>query len=690
MDGDLGTSESAIICSIHSLPGSHCTQPPLAIISQVAVSATANSATLTYLTPVGASQDLVLVNSLSDASAMFTAQDPGLTLSHSLTFPSLQPWTSYSYDIYVDGSDIYTGYFSTLALTNLIVSTSDISASLSFTTPAGPAAATVRIYDPNDLAHPLASVADGAPALNHKLDFTALLVPQTTYHYDISLGGGPIDTGALVTTPAPAVIGVHKGACGVGATHTSDPLSGRDTCAYTLPMPPDGASVASCSGAGAGASISYAWSPTTANAGYGCPAGTMLWTTGPGAFTCVIQNATPPQDYEDPQYTCDVATGHFSYTFSPHDPVIGPIAHKYLAQYVRSATSATQGLALGVRRGWVEDYYYFGQANAAKALNVSQNSLFAIGSNSKTFNGGLVARYATDPSLAGAHVALSDQVNAYLPAAYQVTSPKSLITLRELGDFTSGIPRDPMSQTTLQLFAELAQVTQLHNPPGSTWEYSNYSSMLLGRLLETRVGTPWETLLQQNLTGPLGMSDTAPILAENGAPAFLLSADQMTRATLPYDCTGNPCVVYNGITSLSQNYNPTSPAVYNPAGGLLSSPKDMMTWLRVNMGYASGGWISPAFLQTSRSGVGWDTAMPSSTLNAAVHVATNLTSLMNNPACKPIVIKDGDLSLGAAGWLSTIGYEPDLGTGAFALSNSHEFDAQGIVEAILNDLPAAP
>jgi CubicO group peptidase (beta-lactamase class C family) len=66
---------------------------------------------------------------------------------------------------------------------------------------------------------------------------------------------------------------------------------------------------------------------------------------------------------------------------------------------------------------------------------------------------------------------------------------------------------------------ELLELTPM-NPVG-TYEYANGGYIIVGAMLETITGTPWETLMQDQLFGPLGMTSSG-----FGAPGTIGQLDQ--------------------------------------------------------------------------------------------------------------------------------------------------------------------
>jgi D-alanyl-D-alanine carboxypeptidase len=141
---------------------------------------------------------------------------------------------------------------------------------------------------------------------------------------------------------------------------------------------------------------------------------------------------------------------------------------------------------------------------------------FRIGSVSKTFIATLVLTLAGQGRLR-----LDDPVGRYLPGLLPYPQP---ITVRQLLQHTSGLPRDLAPQytwTTLpevdsERFVHFGEAEAVHDStvqpllfaPGTGWSYSNTGYNVLAMLAE-RVGhAPLERLLATDIAGPLRLRDT--------------------------------------------------------------------------------------------------------------------------------------------------------------------------------------
>jgi CubicO group peptidase (beta-lactamase class C family) len=156
------------------------------------------------------------------------------------------------------------------------------------------------------------------------------------------------------------------------------------------------------------------------------------------------------------------------------------------------------------------------------------DSVFEIGSVTKTFTGLMLAQMVQQHE-----VRLDEPVRELLPKG-TVAAPASgpEITLVDLSAQRSGLPRlpDNLEPTDLAnpyagydakaLYAFVAK-HGVAMPAKPAFEYSNLGVGLLGQALADRAGMTYEALLAKEITGPLGMHDTAITLTPAMAKRFL-------------------------------------------------------------------------------------------------------------------------------------------------------------------------
>jgi D-alanyl-D-alanine-carboxypeptidase/D-alanyl-D-alanine-endopeptidase len=223
----------------------------------------------------------------------------------------------------------------------------------------------------------------------------------------------------------------------------------------------------------------------------------------------------------------------------------------------------------------------YGRVSRDSSRRPDPTTLFQIGSLSKTFTATLLAL-----RVKGGAVRLEDPVRQYLTQGDGRDTVPSSMTLLDLADHYSGLPRDTPSgrDSVPSLDQYLAAAGQCEAapgctvaPPGRRYAYSNYAYGVLGELLGTRDGftdstvSAWEQDNAANVTGPLGLSDTHSWFGWRALSAVDFDA-RRARATV-----GDP------PRQASPPYFPPAPFA-DAAAGLYSSANDMVKWLSFSMG----------------------------------------------------------------------------------------------------------
>ncbi|MEV7771165.1 serine hydrolase domain-containing protein [Kitasatospora sp. NPDC086791] len=185
---------------------------------------------------------------------------------------------------------------------------------------------------------------------------------------------------------------------------------------------------------------------------------------------------------------------------------------------------------------------------SAASAPCTPDTVFELGSVSKTFTALLLAAAAADGELA-----LDEPVERHLPPDWAPVTVRSggPIRLLHLATHTSGLPRLPpgllvgaVADWTGNPYAAFGEEqlrvaltrTTLRCAPGSRYRYSNYGVGLLGRLLAEAGGRPYGQLLAERVCRPLGLAATtcAPD-APNRAVGY-----RRGRAVPPWSIPGLP------------------------------------------------------------------------------------------------------------------------------------------------------
>ena len=125
------------------------------------------------------------------------------------------------------------------------------------------------------------------------------------------------------------------------------------------------------------------------------------------------------------------------------------------------------------------------------------------------------------------------------------------ITLLDLATHHSGLPQMPDNLKPADMRIRMRTIapristptlasTASPSPPCADFLYSNLGFGLLGQALANRAGTTYPNLVQEEVTGPLGMSDTVVSLSPEKRTRLIQGYDSSasSRAPLGLGCAG--------------------------------------------------------------------------------------------------------------------------------------------------------
>ena len=213
-------------------------------------------------------------------------------------------------------------------------------------------------------------------------------------------------------------------------------------------------------------------------------------------------------------------------------------------------------------------YYGFGQMSLIDSLKPDRNSIFEIASVTKTFTTALVA----DLELSG-EIEINTSIEQYMSVFKHISAKsKRTITLEDLINHTSGLPRNPTNTTTddsnrYQDYSvdDLNEYLSNFTIEDSTknYLYSNLAYLVLENAIETKMGTSYESLMQERIIEVLDMNDTH----------FVVPNEMRDRLVTPFR-TGQH------VDELDMGEFPAS-------GGLKTTAKDMLRFLEAQLGLYS-------------------------------------------------------------------------------------------------------
>lgn len=217
----------------------------------------------------------------------------------------------------------------------------------------------------------------------------------------------------------------------------------------------------------------------------------------------------------------------------------------------------TAGLAIAIiKDGKVYTYNYGETKKGNHQLPDPGNTLFEIGSISKTFTAILLA----DEVVKG-QMLLDDPISRYLPDSIPTMAYKGVpITLKTLSNHSSGLPRLPINlykkgdpiddpyknYDTQRMYIYLKNFKPFREV-GVNYEYSNFAVGLLGNILATHNRTSYDILLASRITGPLKMQHTFVTIPTRFTSDFAQGYNEKGEATSPWDL--NTLVAAGGIRS---------------------------------------------------------------------------------------------------------------------------------------------
>ena len=151
----------------------------------------------------------------------------------------------------------------------------------------------------------------------------------------------------------------------------------------------------------------------------------------------------------------------------------------------------------------------YGYTNIEKKIPVTSSSLFRIASMSKSVTAMAILKLRDEGKLR-----LDDPAENYIPELKGQPYPTAdapLITIRHLLTHGAGFPEDnpwgdrQLADSDKDLREFLNKKITFSNPPGLEYEYSNLGFALLGKIITTVSGMPYQQYIRQNIWQPLGM-----------------------------------------------------------------------------------------------------------------------------------------------------------------------------------------
>jgi len=232
------------------------------------------------------------------------------------------------------------------------------------------------------------------------------------------------------------------------------------------------------------------------------------------------------------------------------------------------------GISIGIFHNGRSHFFNFGSTQKSKAILPSQNTVYEIGSITKTFISFILANAVKEGK-----VNLDDDIRKYLKGSYPNLEFKGhCIKLVHLANTTSLLPdwlpekpsgkglsskaaqkkQNEYFHLTKKDFLVALHTIQLDTIPGTKTHHSNAAAQLLAYILEDVYNKSMDKLIEFYITNPQNMSNTS----------FFISPESTKLAA--------------GYSSYNEPINFVSSTPYiKYAGGLTSTTEDLVRYIQL-------------------------------------------------------------------------------------------------------------
>ena len=226
------------------------------------------------------------------------------------------------------------------------------------------------------------------------------------------------------------------------------------------------------------------------------------------------------------------------------------------------------GVAVAVIKGDKTIYVKgFGYRDVAKKLRVDNNTIFGIGSVTKSFTAAILGKLEGEDKLS-----LSDNPSQHIrELEFATPNMNNSMQIKNILTHSTGLPQ-MSSESSCVLFQssdkdDLIPRLKYLNPSakvGEAFMYCNYMYTVAGVLVERVTGKSWEKNLSEMIFNPLTMKNTY---------ADVATANQQANFSLGYAVA----------TKQPVEAIPEEIATRGPAGSIYSSVSDMAKWVTIWM-----------------------------------------------------------------------------------------------------------
>lgn len=224
----------------------------------------------------------------------------------------------------------------------------------------------------------------------------------------------------------------------------------------------------------------------------------------------------------------------------------------------------------------------FGYADVKNKKNVTTDTVFELGSNSKAFTGLAMLKLEKEGL-----IDFNNPIEKTIPwLKMNYNGEKAEVTIAEVMNHTSGIPyksidRIPVddSDTALENTVKTLVGTELHTSPSKTYNYVTIGYDILGLIIQEVSHDSYETYLEENILKPIGLDNT-----------YLFKQD------VP---PGKMATGYKIGFLQVQAYDAPTYRGNKPAGYIMTNGNDMAIWLLTQLGFNAGSTLDQSLIDRS-------------------------------------------------------------------------------------------
>ncbi|WP_433758019.1 serine hydrolase domain-containing protein [Nocardia sp. CA-135398] len=224
------------------------------------------------------------------------------------------------------------------------------------------------------------------------------------------------------------------------------------------------------------------------------------------------------------------------------------------------------GVAVGVLAGGREDFACHGVTSMDNPLPVDRDTMFVVGSVSKTFTATALMRLVAE-----GRVELDAPVRRYVPEFAPSDAVADEITVLRLLNHTAGLEWKLGVDTgegddALARHAAKLGESPLIAEPGARASYSQAAFNLAGRIIENVTGSSFERAVTSLLFEPLGLAHSC----------YAINDVMTRRFAVGHNVDGN------GVLAVARQWKDNR--ANNPGGGVATSVSDLLRWARFHLG----------------------------------------------------------------------------------------------------------